>query len=220
MASDDTKSTFEAKLLRPADPGAGAAWAFVVLPKAASAKLPRRGRITVHGNLNGRKFTGCGSTGSCSRHRALGLVRPCASRFRLRSRNPNRMSRPISSRPCALPRRRARFGTRPPRSRASTGSTGSPRPSRRRRARSASATPATCSLRERSGCVASIPRDSIARRSARQRRRMTLCEWVPQVGSLNAATGPAALSGSCSCPWGRSPESESQHSAETTQRVE
>lgn len=57
MTRADTKSTFEAKLLRPADPGAGGAWAFVVLPQAASAKLQRRGRITVHGNLNGRKFT-------------------------------------------------------------------------------------------------------------------------------------------------------------------
>ena len=57
MTRADTKSAFEAKLLRPAEPGEGGAWAFVVLPKAASAKLPRRGRITVHGTLNGRKFT-------------------------------------------------------------------------------------------------------------------------------------------------------------------
>lgn len=52
-----TKSKFQAKLLRPAKPGAGGAWAFIVLPHAASAKLPRRGRITVHGKLNGCAFT-------------------------------------------------------------------------------------------------------------------------------------------------------------------
>ncbi|MEX5624687.1 DUF1905 domain-containing protein, partial [Pseudomonas syringae] len=31
-------------------------WAFVVLPKEASAQLPRRGRTTVEGTLNGYPF--------------------------------------------------------------------------------------------------------------------------------------------------------------------
>ena len=44
MANKETRSTFSAKLLRPKKPSDGEDWAFVVLPKAASAKLPRRGR--------------------------------------------------------------------------------------------------------------------------------------------------------------------------------
>lgn len=47
---------FEAKLLCPARPGDGEAWAFVVLPKSASETLPRRGRTTVEGKLNGQPF--------------------------------------------------------------------------------------------------------------------------------------------------------------------
>lgn len=54
--TQDARSQFEARLLRPIKPGNGAAWAFVVLPKDASAKLPRRGRTTIEGTLNGHKF--------------------------------------------------------------------------------------------------------------------------------------------------------------------
>lgn len=57
MSLQNTKSKFKAKLLRPADPGRGSAWAFVVLPAAASAKLPRRGRTTIEGKINGSGFT-------------------------------------------------------------------------------------------------------------------------------------------------------------------
>lgn len=56
MIQDDTKSQFEARLLRPAMPGGSAPWAFVSLPESASAKLPRRGRTTVEGTLNGHSF--------------------------------------------------------------------------------------------------------------------------------------------------------------------
>ena len=52
----DPTSRFEATLRRPADAGDGATWAFVVLPKDASDKLPRRGRTTVEGTLNGKPF--------------------------------------------------------------------------------------------------------------------------------------------------------------------
>lgn len=48
--------TFKAKLLRPADPGKDGTWAFLVLPKAASDKLPRRGRTSVEGSINGHPF--------------------------------------------------------------------------------------------------------------------------------------------------------------------
>jgi hypothetical protein len=56
MARNHTRSRFEAKLLRPAAPR-DASWAFVVLPAEASARLPRRGRTTVQGTLNGCAFT-------------------------------------------------------------------------------------------------------------------------------------------------------------------
>ena len=46
---------FNAKLLRPAEPK-NAAWSFLVLPKAASAKLPTRSMVTVDGRLDGVPF--------------------------------------------------------------------------------------------------------------------------------------------------------------------
>lgn len=56
MTQENTKSQFDARLLRPKAPGNGSTWAFVVLPKDASAKLPRRGRMTVEGTINGQDF--------------------------------------------------------------------------------------------------------------------------------------------------------------------
>ncbi|WP_231757472.1 YdeI/OmpD-associated family protein [Microbulbifer elongatus] len=47
---------FREKLLRPKVPGDNGGWAFVVLPKEASAILPRRGRTTVNGRINGKTF--------------------------------------------------------------------------------------------------------------------------------------------------------------------
>jgi hypothetical protein len=44
------------KLLRPAEPGKDGSWAFLVLPKTASDKLPRRGRTSVEGTINGAPF--------------------------------------------------------------------------------------------------------------------------------------------------------------------
>jgi hypothetical protein len=46
---------FKAKLLRPESPK-GAAWAFLVLPADASAKLPTRSMTTVDGTLEGQPF--------------------------------------------------------------------------------------------------------------------------------------------------------------------
>jgi len=56
MTQQDTRSEFNARLLRPKESGSGSAWAFVVLPNEASAKLPRRGRVTVSGAMNGHGF--------------------------------------------------------------------------------------------------------------------------------------------------------------------
>lgn len=49
-------SSFKTKLLRPANPGSDGSWAFLVLPKAASDALPRRGRTSVDGSINGHPF--------------------------------------------------------------------------------------------------------------------------------------------------------------------
>ena len=46
---------FKATLLRPAQPKA-ATWTFLVLPAAASAKLPTRSMVTVDGLLEGQPF--------------------------------------------------------------------------------------------------------------------------------------------------------------------
>lgn len=47
---------FNTKLLRPAKLGEGDTWTFLVLPKAASDILPRRGRTSVTGTINGYPF--------------------------------------------------------------------------------------------------------------------------------------------------------------------
>lgn len=56
MIMAETASTFKTKLLRPANAGKDSSWAFLVLPKAASDTLPRRGRTSVEGSLNGHPF--------------------------------------------------------------------------------------------------------------------------------------------------------------------
>lgn len=56
MTEAGKKSRFKARLQRAAKPGEDASWAFVVLPKEASDKLPRRGRTTVDGTINGVSF--------------------------------------------------------------------------------------------------------------------------------------------------------------------
>lgn len=56
MKQLDSTSRFKAKLLRPAGMGDDTNWAFVVLPKAVSETLPRRGRTTVVATINEHKF--------------------------------------------------------------------------------------------------------------------------------------------------------------------
>jgi len=50
------ESRFEAELLRPAKTGKTGSWTFLILPKAVSDRLPRRGRTTVEGTLNDHPF--------------------------------------------------------------------------------------------------------------------------------------------------------------------
>jgi hypothetical protein len=56
MNTEPTKATFDAILHRPAQPGDDTSWTFVLLPKDASDMLPRRGRTTVDGTLDGVPF--------------------------------------------------------------------------------------------------------------------------------------------------------------------
>lgn len=49
-------SRFETILHRPVREEGDEAWCFVVLPEDASAPLPRRGRTTVEGTINGHAF--------------------------------------------------------------------------------------------------------------------------------------------------------------------
>jgi hypothetical protein len=57
LSSKMTKTIrFKAKLLRPVENGKGESWAFLVLPKNASAKLPSRGMTAIEGTINGCPF--------------------------------------------------------------------------------------------------------------------------------------------------------------------
>lgn len=56
MSELHRRTYFKTKLLRPANPGDDASWAFIVLPKEVSEKLPRRGRTTAEGTINGHSF--------------------------------------------------------------------------------------------------------------------------------------------------------------------
>lgn len=56
MSQDATRLRFKAKLLRPAKAGEEDSWAFLVLPKSVSEKLPRRGRTSVDGTINGHRL--------------------------------------------------------------------------------------------------------------------------------------------------------------------
>jgi hypothetical protein len=55
MAKSTDPIKFKSKLSRPATPK-GAAWTFLVLPTAASKKLPTRSMVTVDGTLAGQPF--------------------------------------------------------------------------------------------------------------------------------------------------------------------
>jgi hypothetical protein len=56
MTKTASKIRFKAKLLRPAEAGRNESWAFVILPKNVSAKLPSRGMEVIEGTLNGTQF--------------------------------------------------------------------------------------------------------------------------------------------------------------------
>lgn len=49
-------SKFSATILRPAQMGDTVAWGFIVLPKEISETLPRRGRTSIDGSINGYVF--------------------------------------------------------------------------------------------------------------------------------------------------------------------
>lgn len=51
-----TSIRFKAKLFRPAESEKADSWTFLILPKAASAKLPSRGIAAIEGTINGFAF--------------------------------------------------------------------------------------------------------------------------------------------------------------------
>lgn len=56
MTRTDSRICFKATLLKPEVDGKCVTWAFFVLPKTASAKLPSRGMTTVKGTINDLPF--------------------------------------------------------------------------------------------------------------------------------------------------------------------
>ena len=56
MPPKPARSQFEAILFRPEDPGDESTWTFCLIPKEVSDTLPRRGRTSVEGLLNGHSF--------------------------------------------------------------------------------------------------------------------------------------------------------------------
>lgn len=56
MPQTQETAQFQATLLRPRLSAGEAPWAFVVLPREVSEQLPRRGRTSVDGRLNGQPF--------------------------------------------------------------------------------------------------------------------------------------------------------------------
>jgi hypothetical protein len=56
MSHVAASTRFKAKLVRPAKSGKDDSWAFLVLPKSVSEKLPRRGRVSIDGTINGQPF--------------------------------------------------------------------------------------------------------------------------------------------------------------------
>lgn len=56
MTQTANTSEFNATVLRPAQSASDTPWGFVVLPKDVSDTLPRRGRTTVNGSINGAPF--------------------------------------------------------------------------------------------------------------------------------------------------------------------
>jgi len=56
MSTSTSAIRFTAKLHRPARPEKGGTWTFLVLPKAASGKLPARSMTSVEGTLGGAPF--------------------------------------------------------------------------------------------------------------------------------------------------------------------
>ncbi|QBE64243.1 YdeI/OmpD-associated family protein [Pseudoduganella lutea] len=56
MKPDLANACFQVELRRPADMQGEEPWAFAILPKSESDKLPRRGRTSVEGTINGHPF--------------------------------------------------------------------------------------------------------------------------------------------------------------------
>jgi hypothetical protein len=56
MTTQRATSKFQGELHRPVAPEEGDPWCFLLLPRSVSETLPRRGRTTVEGTINGQAF--------------------------------------------------------------------------------------------------------------------------------------------------------------------
>jgi hypothetical protein len=56
MTARRAASKFRERLHRPVTSDAGVSWCFLILPKKVSGSLPRRGRTTIEGTINGQPF--------------------------------------------------------------------------------------------------------------------------------------------------------------------
>lgn len=56
VSTDKSRFLFSTQLMRPLVRGEQPSWAFLQLPRSISEKLPRRGRTSVEGLLNGQPF--------------------------------------------------------------------------------------------------------------------------------------------------------------------
>ena len=175
-------SRFEAQLHRPASPGSDDSWAFVLIPKAASDTLPRRGRTTVEGAINDHAFQATLEPDGRRSHwlklnnalqKPPGSVSAIVSRSNSlpSTRNPNRKCPLTLTKPFRALRTPNKFGMQPPPSHDWIGSTGWNRPSNRRPGRSESVMPATCLPAVKSAYAASILPDFTARPLARPNPR-------------------------------------------------
>lgn len=181
MTQSDQSSRFRARLLRPAKSDSDALWAFVVLPKNASAKLPRRGRTTVDGTLNGQCFRATLEPDGQLSHwlrvnaellESAGAHIGDVATFEITPAAQEPEPEMPPDLPWRQPPSRKLFGTTQPPSHAWTGFTGLLQPSSPRPAQSGSATHVSCLHPASEGFAVSIHLATTAKRSAHPQRQI------------------------------------------------
>ncbi len=175
-------ASFAAIVKQAAEPAADGPWWFVVLPRDVSERLPRRGRTSVQGRINGAPFlVTLEPDGKLSHWLKIDKALLKAARATAGSEASVELSaveqEPEPQVPAALQRcwthhpMRSPPGTQPPRWHALTGSTGSNRQNSRARAASAQSMPRPCLPPARGGFAALIRPDTTQRACALRKGR-------------------------------------------------